>query len=506
MKRIKYILITVLLISAVACENVDFRDINDNVNGLTAPATSGLLSSSIMTFATQTNRTGITIPTLMVQYQAQVTYTDEMLYAQTPYSWAAYYSGVIHPLNLVISTVSDPAKVTPEVLLQGSAENQGGVARIFKAYAMKRVTDTWGDVPNDEAGLGLNDVSPAYDTQESIYQDIVTWLREGRDMIDPSTKAPTGDILYKGNLTNWQKFANSLLMQVGLQLSEVNPTLGSEIFNEALIHEAGFIDEVSEEAWFSYTDLTGFRNPWNANRTADYFLTQEFTDALKGNVAEGSLNPTSNHTYDSRYKVYVRATAANPTPNGVPYGYRDGSGAGKAQMNRNYYWNAVSPLPVMTASYTFLNRAEALQLGWTTANETMTVDELLTEGIVKSFETLESHSKTSITKPAGETIAADAAAYAAARLVDAQTVGYLQVIGEEKWKSLYGQAFDAWAEFRRTGFPVLTPATDFYNNGEIPTRYMYPNEEATLNGTNYDAAVSRIGEDLNTTRVWWDVD
>jgi hypothetical protein len=74
--------------------------------------------------------------------------------------------------------------------------------------------------------------------------------------------------------------------------------------------------------------------------------------------------------------------------------------------------------------------------------------------------------------------------------------------------SLFGQAFDAWSEWRRTGLPVLKPATDYLNNGQIPTRYIYPREEATLNGANYDSGVSRLstGSDDNTARVWWDVD
>ncbi len=506
MRRFNKILLTVLLVNVfIACENVDFGDMNANRNGAEKPATSGLLAGAIMNYATLTNRTGITIPTLMVQYQAQVTYTDEMLYAQTPYGWGTYYTGIINQLDRIIEITSDASQVTPEVLLQGSAANQRAVAQIFKAVVMKRVTDLWGDVPNDEAAKGIENVTPAYDTQESIYSDIIAWVKEGRDMIVTSEKGPTGDIIYKGNMTNWKKFANSFLMQVAMQLSEVNPALGESTFREALTNAGttNMVVNVADEAWFTYVDLTGFRNPWNANRTADYFLTKEFTDAMKGNQGGASLNPTSTHTLDDRLKVYARST----TNDGVPYGYRDGSGAGKAQMNRNYYWNATSPLPIMTASYTYLNRAEAVAMGWTDDMETSTAAQLLNSGITKSFETLEAHSKTSTVKPAGETITGSAAAYATARLADAAGApGMLTVIREEKWKSLYGQAFDAWSEFRRTGVPNLKPAVDHYNDGNIPTRWIYPREEATLNGSNYDAAVARLsGQDTNTSRVWWDV-
>ena len=515
-KSLKHILLTAFLVNIFfACDTVDFGGRNDNHNGSTSPSTSGLFSGAIMNFATQTNRTGITIPTLMVQYQVQVTYTDEMLYSQTPYSWAAYYN-MIQALNDVIAITSDPAQVDASVLLQGSAANQQAAATIFRAIVMKRVTDVWGDAPWTEAAKGLEDVTPAYDTQEDIYNALILDLQTARDMIVTSEKAPTGDILYKGigstqsdatRMANWAKLANSVLMQIGITLSEVNPTLGEEVFREALQDTHGFIDDVAEEAWFTYTDLTGFRNPWNANRTADYFLSKEFTDAMKGITGAGALNPTTNHTSDPRRFVYMRSSSGD----GVPYGYRDGSGAGKTQMNRNYYWNVSSPLPLMTASYTFLNRAEAYALGWTDDLESNTAEQLMETGILRSFETLETHSKMSPTKPAGENIytgtaLANAQAYATARVTDAGTYGVLQIIAEEKWKSLYGQAFDAWAEWKRTGIPTLIPATDHYNNGEIPTRFIYPREEATINGAAYDEAVSRQGEDDNTTHVWWDVD
>ena len=69
-----------------------------------------------------------------------------------------------------------------------------------------------------------------------------------------------------------------------------------------------------------------------------------------------------------------------------------------------------------------------------------------------------------------------------------------------------GSGFDAWAEWRRTGMPSLTPATDAINDGNIPTRYLYPTEEATLNGSNYSSAVSRLtgNGDKGTSKVWWD--
>jgi hypothetical protein len=498
MNKLKYLLLTVFLASTFfACENVDFGDINDNQNGSEEPATSGLLSGSIMTYATFTNRTGLTIPTLLVQYQSQVTYTDEMLYAETPYSWTTYYTALVG-LTKIIEITSDPSQVTPEVILQGDPVNQQGVATIMRAVIMKRVTDVYGEAPFKEAFKGLGDITPAYDTQEDIYKTLISQVKAGRNMLDATKAAGKGDILYSGSISRWKKLANSLLLQLSIQLSKKYPAASGYAateFNAALAHADGTIENIADEAWLKYQDLVGFRNPWFANRTADYFLSREFTDALKGNATAN--NRTTNHTFDNRLRVYARSTSNN----GVPYGFRNGSGTGAAQMNRIYYWNATSPLPLMTASYTFLNRAEAAALGWTGENAAF----MLEQGILKSYESLQNI--TAVNNAPLATLT-DGTAYAAARIVDVATApgGIRQIIGEEKWVSLYGQAFDSWAEWRRTGYPNLLPATDFLNNGKIPRRFLYPREEPSLNGANYTAAVGRLqpGEDDNTAKVWWD--
>ena len=475
--------------SFIGCETVDFGDINANPNGPADPYPAGLMSGAIMSYATYTGRDGLMKPTLYVQYQSQVTYIDEMLYASVASSWYTYYVSSLSGLQIIIDYVGDPANITPAIESQGAPENQIGVAMILKSVIYKRVTDTYGDVPYTAALGGTEGISPAYDSQESIYNGIIADVKAGRDMLDASKLGPTGDIIYGGDVDAWVKFANSFLMQTALQLSNTSMAATAQTeFNSALNHPGGIIDEISEEAWFKYEDISGFRNPWNANRTPDYFITQEFMDAMQGNA---NLTPTSNTSPDERRFVYT----TDGDGAGVPYGYADGSGAGAESVSNDNYWNNTTPLPLLTASYTYLNRAEAAALGWTAED----ANAMLSEGIVKSYETLDDHFDTDITP--------SAAAYAAARVADAGTVagGVAQVVGEEKWVSLFGQAYDAWAEWRRTGFPNLQPATDYFNDGNIPTRYIYPSEEATLNGDNYSSGLTGLSpsEDQNTSKVWW---
>ena len=155
-----------------------------------------------------------------------------------------------------------------------------------------------------------------------------------------------------------------------------------------------------------------------------------------------------------------------------------------------------TPLPLLTAAYTWLNRAEAAELGWTSEN----VTEMLSNGIKASFASFGD-----LYDPDDLLALGDGAAYASARVADAATLGYLQVIREEKWIALYPNGLDAWSEWRRTEIPLLTPAANAVNNGEIPRRYNYPAEESILNSSNYTTAVNSLEPptDNNTSKVWW---
>jgi hypothetical protein len=282
----KYIGLTFLFaISIFSCDNVDFGNINDNKNGATSPSTAALLSGAQMTWGTFSGRTGVTIPTLLVQYQAQVTYTDEMLYAGTPYGWGTYYQSIMFPLSEIIRINSDEANHTPELLFDGDPVNQIGVATILRAMVMKRVTDIYGDAPYSAAFQGLAEITPAYDSQEDIYKGLISELKAARDLMDAGKTAVKGDLIYNGSVAKWKKLANSVILQMALQLSKVYPSNGGYAdteFEAALNDANGVITSVSDEAWFTYQDLVGFRSPWFANRTADYYMSAEFVNSLNG--------------------------------------------------------------------------------------------------------------------------------------------------------------------------------------------------------------------------------
>ncbi|MCM8567803.1 SusD/RagB family nutrient-binding outer membrane lipoprotein [Gramella jeungdoensis] len=506
----KYSLIAILfaaIIGFTSCENNDFGDTNKNVNGAQDPNPAALMTGAMMRYATLTGRDYLTRPALYVQYQSQTQYTDEQRYNESPASWSGYYVQTLSNLSLIKEIYSQEGELSPALVAQGSANNQIGVATIYSTVIWKRLTDTFGPVPFE--AYFTDDLTPAYSTQETIYKTLIEDLKMARDMIAPEENHPTGDIIYGGDVTKWRKFANSMIMAMSIQLSEVAPGYASAEFASALNNEFGVIEEVDEEAWFDYQNTPGFENPWTALRKADYANSKTITDALMGNSTDDDLsdpdashNPTSNTTYDSRLEIFSN----DATADGLEYGRASNpDGASAVKLNETYIWREEAPLPIMTSAYTYLNRAEAAELGWTSED----AGEMLEKGIIQSYESMTFYWGMADYLSNDETvdITDDAAAYAAARLADAADAGMLQVIGEEKWVTLFPNGFDAWSEWRRTGFPALQPAPAAFNAGTIPTRLVYPNSEGGLNTENYQEAVNQLSPstDNNTSTFWWDV-
>ena len=492
-----------MLLSLGSCETVDFGDTNENPNGPLELNSAALLTAAQRRFATIGFRDWLANPTLYVQYQAQPVYQDPSRYAETPTNWQAYYVQTLSNLQQIINISNDPEAIQdPAYLGGGSPNNQIAVAKIMKVIIFKRLTDTYGDIPYMEA-LDSDNPTPAYTPQSEIYADFVVQLREAREMLDASEDGPSGDIIYDGEVGSWQRLANSLLLDVAITMSEVAPDEAAAIFNEALSNEHGVIETVEQAAWYQPMNVSTLVNPWTAFRAADYTLAEYFMDALQG---DPELDVYSNDTYDSRLLVY----ATLPEAEGLAYGLEnypaDLDVTTIAQIS-SYITSPLSPLPWFTSSYTYLHRAEAAARGWTTED----AEEMLRKGIVQSY--------TAVTEKYGQgphtgsdlepiSIIEEADAFASSRIADIPEAGIIQVILEEKWAALFPQGFKAWNEWRRTGFPILTPSPNPLNDGAIPTRYLYPGDEDDLNAANYEAALMNLSpsEDKNTSSVWWDVD
>ena len=74
----------------------------------------------------------------------------------------------------------------------------------------------------------------------------------------------------------------------------------------------------------------------------------------------------------------------------------------------------------------------------------------------------------------------------------------------QKYYALYFTDYQQWFEYRRTGFPVFPTTTAMLNNGVMPSRFTYPDNQQIKNTENYHKAVEMVGGDNINTKVWWD--
>jgi hypothetical protein len=78
----------------------------------------------------------------------------------------------------------------------------------------------------------------------------------------------------------------------------------------------------------------------------------------------------------------------------------------------------------------------------------------------------------------------------------------LEQIGYQMWASKFLNWWEAWNDWKRTGYPNLVEFTENTGNvtlGKIPVRLPYPSTEVASN-PNFDQA----DKHNYTTPVWWD--
>lgn len=391
--------------------------------------------------------------------------------------WNTYYSTYIVNIQDVIRlTQADPIQ-----------SNKTNVARIWRAWLFHRATDYWGDIPYSEAGRGFEGLrTPKYDAQEFIYKDMIKELKEAAQALDNANaiKFTTSDLVYRGDLDRWKKFANSLRLRLAMRLSKADPAFARTVVAEVMT-ENNLISSNAENAQMN-TQLTGqFINRYPLAILFNFDelrVSKTMVDLLK------NLN-------DPRLAVYAQPVE-NVTP--VTYtGLQNGLTAqqlGQPQNAKNLYSKMGSvvraegtPIDILTYPEVSFLKAEAVQRGWATGNATTFYE----QGIRASM------TRRTITN----TAAIDA-------YLAQPTVAYnnsLQRIITQKYLALFPDGFEAWAEWRRTGFPTLLPIPNQgETNGAVPRRVIYPQTEANLNADAYQSAIAAQGPNTMTTRVWWD--
>ncbi|MDB5232394.1 MAG: SusD/RagB family nutrient-binding outer rane lipoprotein [Chitinophagaceae bacterium] len=471
------VLAMVAILLSAGCKKInDFGDTNVNPNGTAVPSTAALLTNVLAGLGGLAAQTR---PGLYAQQFSETQYTEVSLYALPQLEFDGNFAGGLMDLQNIININTDPA-TKDNATKFGANANQVATARIMKAYIFWTITDRWGDIPYFESLKGSANLSPKYDTQEAIYKDLVKELKESIAQFQPTGAKVQGDIIYGGDVTKWQKFANSLRMLIALRTSKVYPganEFGATEFKAAFQDAQGYIASNADNFTIKYPGtVAAFSSPWWAlyNGRTDYAESKLMTDLT------ASLS-------DPRQAAFGSSTT------GFPYGLtRDQAvifGTSYATILAAAKRDRSSPLVIIGASDVLLAIAEAAQRGWITAN----VAAFYQNGISENW--------------AEWGVTGNLSGYLANTSVGLTgTASDLQKIQLQQYISFYPDGLQAWANWRRTGVPALTPTSNAINSSkQIPRRFTYGPNEYNLNSTSVKEAVARMGGgDTPEARVWWD--
>ncbi|MGX5819889.1 SusD/RagB family nutrient-binding outer membrane lipoprotein [Chitinophaga lutea] len=402
------------------------------------------------------------------QYLSETQYPNLSLFNQVSASFYGIYQGPLMNLDTVL-------RGNTYDLLEGPAANQQAVATILRAYFFWHATDRWGDLPYTQALLGRSNFTPVYDTQESIYNDLFTQLTAASNMIVAGNIK--NDLIYGGDPNKWKRLANTIRLLMALRLSQVAPAKAQTEFNAALT--AGIM--TSNDDNFIFKHLA-------KDATESYWFNQVSDQNRKWWALSETLVSKMKPVNDPRLPIYGDKNAAGNYV-GLEFGKLDGLSTTAFSLLGAEQRRQDAKVYLVTYAQALFAQAEGAKRNWIAGGDVAAAD-FYYKGIERSI-----HQWKGDTLGFGVMKAAPSIAYVAAN--------GMEQIATQRWVHLFMHGFEAWAEWRRTGWPVLVKP----QGKEIPTRQGYPSDEVFNNKTNYQEAVSRqfgtTGDGLYG-KLWWD--
>lgn len=464
MKKV-YILLFVGSLMA-GCNKFD-QDINTNPNQPSVASGAQLIANAELSLP---GLSSVPQGEFHAQYLSETQYPGGSLYPAGATSFYGFYTGPLMNLQTVLNSTTLSGAEGPIV-------NQLAVAKILKAYYIWHITDRWGDVPYSEALKGGDNFKPKYDPQEVIYDSLFKSLDEAVAMIVPGNISAS-DIVYGGDINKWKRFANSIHMLMALRLSEVNATKASAEFNKALT--AGIMTGNGDN--FTYKHLADAANQ-------SYWYGQVVVQNREWWALTETLVNYMDPATDPRLPVYGKRNTGGIFK-GLPFGTTVGlpNTTGVSLMGTAIYAQN-SPIYLVTYAQLLFAKAEAAKRGWIAGGDTEAKAnyDLAIEQSVRQW--------TGGTTGLAALMAAPGIAYDPANA--------MKQIGMQRWVHLFMHGYEAWAEWRRTGYPdnLVQPG-----GVAVPTRHSYPANEVFNNEDNYNDAVQRQfgGNDGLYGKVWWD--
>ena len=495
----KKILITFLAFAfaLTSCEfDKGFEEMNVNPNAAAQIGVGNKLAKTILDTSGgryENWRNSLIYNSTLIQHYATTAgyWSGDKYYRVDSYAtslWDRHYPSSVKGIEDVIAQLNS----------EGNSGTEMGMARILRVFIYHRLTDTHGDIPYSEAGKGYitGTLKPKYDAQQDIYMDMLAELEAAVAQISGNSSLGNSDIIFGGNATKWKAWGNSMMLRLAMRMTKADVSSAQAWAVKAI--SGGTMTSNDHIAMVAHTD-----GPEGINKNGH------------GEVFDVDSNMRMSATFgahlagDPRKSVLFAPGSNASSIVGMPNGstadsYTDLNGntvAGVAdrliyaETNAALRGKDVGMVFQTYAEVEFL-KAEAAIRGWISSSAKTHYD----AGVTAAMTMLKTiyPSSTAITASQAATYLSGAGAYDASK-------GWEQCMNEY-WKATFLNEYEAYANWRRTGYPTLTPTKhpNSQTNGQIMRRMIYPTSESATNGDNYNAAVARQGADDWMTRMWWD--
>ena len=534
MKRLAIIILggLALLGTTTSCQK-DFEEINTNPNRPQQALPTALFNGSTKLFLKNTRNyttSGMMFRSWM-QYTAQDTYTKESRFLYRDYAgdylWRYPYQ-VAGGYKDIIDLNTDP-KTKELMATYGKSENQIAAARIMLAYTFALLVETFGDVPyysygspNPERFQALQlekYISPVYATQKEIYTDLLKELKEAAaQIVSDSYVFKEGDYIFE-TPDKMRRFANSLRLRLAIRLKDVQDTelrtLAQQSIDELKAGTAVMQSEADTvELQFDSDDTNPapiYKEYFVSNRV-DYSPSNSFVQLLKGQRGNFGVDPRLQKyfapkgltKYQARDGRYTESDNLNDYI-GMPYGLDESMA--------DFQFKSGVAVSFFSSRILQPNYAEVFM-------EYSEVCFLLSEANGWDNDWYEKGVKASMKKWG---------------VADNKITNFLNTIPAanqenvltQKYIALYMNPNEAWAEYRRTGYPhtliKVNEETDLNIPTEagqtkyrfeslvadltdIPERLFYPVAYKVINEANYQKALEsmQMTTDILTKRLIFD--
>lgn len=401
--------------------------------------------------------------------------------------------------------------------IEKATEKKGviyAIARLTRIYAMQTLASLQGPIPYTQVEDGKTEA--AYDTEKEAWHamfsdlnEVISTLKTAKDLGINADLAAV-DQFYAGDCNKWLKFANTLKLRMAIRISGADPEYACKQAEDAVrdgvmesVDDSSYDKTHSGQGVNGYSVVSGwgelkanaclvsYMNGYNDPRRSVYFTEQTQT-AKKGfvGVRSGSTDIPSPATYANYSNIRI-ATEKQ------------------------------SPQPVMFAAEAAFLRAEGALKKW---NMDGKPEELYKQGIRLAFQEfkvqgVEDYLNNDELKP-GNYEDNLVSGHAGNNHTNASSVTIkwddkdpdnvkLEKILTQKWIALFPDPLNGWADYRRTGYPRIFPATKSANPDCTPARgqrrLRFPDSEYNTNKEHVEAAVKMLsnGKDSNGTDLWW---